>query len=83
MPQTRSVELTQAMRWRNARLSNQPTNVAEKVEGEEGAEAGQGEDNAAKGETVAKPHLRVALICLAILAAVPMAILARRKFKRV
>jgi len=70
------------MRWRNARLSNQPTNVAEKVEGEEGVEAGQGEDNAAKDKTVAKANLCVAFICLASLVCVMMAILARRKFNK-
>ena len=60
----------------------QTTDVTEGVEKQEGADAAQEEDNAAKDKVGAKTNLRVAIIFLALLAAATMVILARRKFNR-
>jgi len=59
------------------------TDVTEGVGKTEGADAGQEEeDYAAKDETATKTNLHVAFVCLALLAVVPVAILARRRFNK-
>jgi len=61
---------------------NGTENVKGEEEKEKGVDVAQEEDNVARDKVGAKTNLRVAIIFLALLAAVPMAILARRKFNR-
>jgi len=61
---------------------NGTENVKGEEEKEEGVDVAQEEDNAARDETTSKINLRVAIIFLALLAAVPVVMFARRKFNK-